>query len=185
MVIMFIVQNILYGLLKLIWKRIVLGLSIFAILLAVSGVVIHHKLQASFSRWALGLREEKAIDNTIPGCKVNQPKYCWMNFFDNVADISGWLGENCKQIRMDNRQQVIHWTRIPNAQVIGYPRTEKWKYFPDSTLDQFQFRVLASAVDMENKWLDEKIKEKTEIVIKFRENPPNVKMKIAVDEELS
>jgi hypothetical protein len=85
---------------------------------------------------------------------------------------------------MDNRQQVIQWTRIPDAMVIGYPRTEKWKFFPDSTLDEFQFRVLAGAVDMENSHLDEKVRERTEIVVNFRKNPPNVKIRIAVDQEL-
>jgi hypothetical protein len=73
-----------------------------------------------------------------------------MNLIDNVFDVSGWMGENSEQIRMDSRQQLVRWTRIPSAKVVDYPRVEKWRFFPDSTLNEFQFRVLASTIDMED-----------------------------------
>jgi hypothetical protein len=184
MVICFVVQNFLYAVYLLAMKKPVVGVTILVVLTLGSGLIIHHKLVTSCNMWALGLKEEVAIDNTLPGCKIKHPRYCWMNFLDNLADVSGWLGENCEQIRMDNKKQLVQWTKIPNAQVIGFPRTEKWKFYPDSTLDQFQFKVLYSTIDMENKYLDEKVKNKTEITVDFNKQPPEVDLRIAVDEQL-
>jgi hypothetical protein len=184
MVLCFFVQNFLYIVFLLVRKKPIVGITLVAIFCAVSMFTVHHKLMSSCEKWNLGLLEQVAIDNTVPGCKIRQPRYCWMNFFDNVADISGWLGENCEQIRMDNKKQLVQWTKIPNAQVIGYPRVEKWRFWPDCTLDQFQFKVLYSTVDMESKYLNEKTKENTEITVNFNKQPPEVNLRIAVDQQL-
>lgn len=124
------------------------------------------------------------MDNSLPGCKVKEPYYCWMNFMDNVFDVSGWMGETCEQIRMDSREQLIRWTRVPRATVVGYPRVERWRFFPDSTLNEFQFRVLAGMIDMEDPRVDPRIKDRTEVIIDFKKEFPEMSVRVKKDEQL-
>jgi hypothetical protein len=144
---------------------------------------LHYKLIAACGNWRKGLLDTE-IDNTVPGCQIREPKYCWMNLMDNVFDISGWVGENCEQIRMDSREQLIRWTRTSQATVLGFPRVERWRFFPDSTLNEFQFRVLGSVIDMEDPRVPRQIKDRTEITVNFKKVPPEINIRIARDEQL-
>jgi hypothetical protein len=107
-----------------------------------------------------------------------------MNYMDNVFDISHWLGEKCENSRMDDKEQVLRWTKVRNANVIGYPRVEKWNYFPDSTIDYFQFKVLANIIDMEDPDIDEETKSKVEVIVDYREPKPEMKIRVNRDENL-
>jgi hypothetical protein len=94
------------------------------------------------------------------------------------------MGENCEQIRMDSREQLIRWTRTPRARIIGYPRVEKWRFFPDSTLNEFQFRVLGNIIDMEDPRVPKQLKDKTEITIEFNKEQPEMKLRVVRDEAI-
>jgi hypothetical protein len=185
MIICFFVQHFLYFLYKAIRKvgliKGIIGLTLLAGLCAVS---LHWKLMDSCKTWTKGLGDTE-LDNTLPGCKIRTPYYCWMNLMDNVFDVSGWMGENCEQIRMDNREQLIRWTRIHRAMRVGYPRVERWRFFPDSTLNEFQFRVLAGTIDMDDPRVDPRLKEKTEIMIDFSKENPEMTLRVSKDQVLA
>jgi hypothetical protein len=159
----------------------IIGLVVLAIL---SGLTLHWKLRESCKNWTKGLGDTE-LDNSLPGCKIKVPYYCWMNLMDNVFDVSGWMGENCEQIRMDNREQLVRWTRVPRAMKIGYPRVERWRYFPDSTLNEFQFRVLAGTIDMDDPRVSQQVKDRTEIVIDFKKENPEMTLRVKKDEQLA
>ncbi len=84
---------------------------------------------------------------------------------------------------MHSRQQLERWTRIPSAKVVGYPRVEKWRFFPDSTLNEFQFPVLASTIDMEDPRVPQTLKDRTEI-IDFKKENPEMSLRVTRDESL-
>lgn len=180
----FIFQNIIVVIILAIRKvGKIKGLIGLVILTLILGATLHYKLVASCGKWRKGLLDTE-IDNTLPGCQIKEPKYCWMNLMDNVFDISGWLGENCEQIRMDSREQLIRWTRTPSAKVVGFPRVERWRFFPDSTLNEFQFRVLGSMIDMEDPRVPRQIKDRTEVTVDFRKPHPEMNIRISRDEQL-
>jgi hypothetical protein len=184
MAVCFVIQHF-FTFLYLAIKRIGLikGLIGIVLLILIATFSLHFKLVSSCNNWRKGLGDSE-LDNNIEGCKIKEPYYCWMNFMDNVFDVSGWMGENCEQIRMDNREQLVRWTRIPSAKVVGYPRVEKWRFFPDSTLNEFQFRVLASTIDMEDPRVPQTLKDRTEIIIDFKKKNPEMSLRVTKDESL-
>jgi len=108
-----------------------------------------------------------------------------MNLMSGVFDISGVFGEDCTQIRMDSKEQFRRWVKIPDAKIIGYPRVEKWRLFPECTLDEFQFRVLAGMIDMESKSVSQAEKDRTEAIIDFTKEKPELSVRVARDEALA
>jgi hypothetical protein len=164
-------------------KRIIFLLLFITLFVLIMIIISLNKLQNSCKDWTKGLKDTK-LDNTLEGCSIKIPKYCWMNMFDNVFDISGWLGETCDYIRMDSRDQVLRWTKVPQATRIGYPRTEKYRFYPDTTLDEFQFKVLSQIIDMDDPNIPQSVKDKTEIIIDFNKDKPDVEFRVKKDEAL-
>jgi len=134
--------------------------------------------------WDQGLGGVR-IDNSSEYCPIKTPKKCWMNMMNGVFDISGFFWEDCTQIRMDSREQLIRWTKVPNAKILGFPRVEKYRYFPDCTLDEFQYRVLANMIDMEDPKVSDSIKARTEAVIDFKKKLPELTVKVSRDENIA
>lgn len=184
MVVSFFIQHILAFLL-IFTKKVgyVKGIITIVILFFILCLFVHFRLIHSCNKWMKGLKDTE-IDNTVPGCRIKKPKYCWMNFMDNVFDISGWMGEDCNQIRMDDRENVLRWTRVKDAQRLGYPRVEKWKFFPDSTLDEFQFRVLASTIDMDDPNVSKEVKDNTEIIVDYTKPKPEMSVRVTRNDKL-
>jgi hypothetical protein len=180
----FIIQQIMILIIFLIkkvgkWK----GIFFFLTLFIISVYSLHHSLRKSCVNWTKGLSDTE-IDMKAPGCKIKVPYYCWMNFMDNKFDVSRWLGEKCDNMRMDDKDQVLRWTKVRNAKIIGYPRVEKWKYFPDSTIDYFQFKVLAHVIDMEDPNIDENIKNNIEVIVDYSLDKPEMILRVNRDEKL-
>jgi hypothetical protein len=146
-------------------------------------VYLHFKLISSCEMWSKGLKGTE-IDNSGPGCRIKKPRYCWMNFMDNIFDVSGWMGEDCNQIRMDDKDNVLRWTRVKNTKKLGYPRVEKWNFFPDSTLNEFQFRVLASTIDMNDPKISQEVKDNTEIIVDYSLPKPEMSVRVTKNEKL-
>jgi hypothetical protein len=184
MIISFFLQHLITFLFIFIRKvGYIKGLITFALIIIGLTVYLHYKLIASCEMWSKGLKGTE-IDNSGPGCRIKKPKYCWMNFMDNVFDISGWMGEDCNQIRMDDRINVLRWTRVRNAKRIAYPRTEFWKYFPESTLNQFQFIVLGNIIDLDHPKIPQVLKDNSEIFVDFTKPNPEMSVKVKRNEKL-
>ena len=184
MFVCFILQHIL-ALLQILCKRVgyVKGLIGVAVLFIATATYIHLRLISSCSKWSKGLNDTE-IDNTIPGCQIKKPRYCWMNLMDNVFDVSGWMGEDCNQIRMDDQDVVLKWTHIYYAKRLGYPRVEDWSYFPESMLDEFQFNVLREAIDMDDPDVPDHKKDVIEIIVDYSIPKPEMSIRIKADEKL-
>jgi hypothetical protein len=180
MFVLFILEAILVLIFKILRRRPIIGMVILLMISSALGVFGYNKLLHSCDHWRLGLKNT-SIDNSV-SCKVKEPEYCWMNVLDNVLDISGWLGENCEQIRMDSKEQLLQWTLVKDVNIAGYPRVEDWRWYPDSVIDIFQFSVLRGVLDMEK--VTDVLKNRTEIIIDFKQQPPKLEMRITPDAEL-
>jgi len=179
----FITQNILifiiYMLRKRFWPVLICLIIIFGSFIS----YVYIGLQSSCKDWDKGLGESR-FDNSGNVCKIKFPKFCWMNYLNGYLDINYIFIQDCNLIRMDSKSLVDKWLKNPNAKILGYPRTEKKKYFPDSELEQFQFRVLSEIIDMEDPKISQDIKDKIELIVDFTLEKPELKVRISKDENL-
>ena len=102
-----------------------------------------------------------------------------------LLNVSGIFGEDCTKIRMDSRKVFNRWAKVPEAKVLGYPLIERMNYFPECTLNQFQFRVLAGMIDMEDPKVSQEVKDQIEAVIDFKKPLPELTVKVARDFNLA
>lgn len=165
-------------------RRLILTVVPLAIMLCLSYFIINYKLEASCRDWDKGLGDIR-IDNSSNYCPIKTPKKCWMNLMSGVFDISGFFGEDCTQIRMDSQEQLSRWTNVPDANVLGFPRVEKYRFYPDCTLDEFQYRVLSNMIDMEDPKVSEDVKANTEAIIDFRKKPPELTVRAVRKDKLA
>jgi len=165
-------------------RRILLTVIPLALLLGPCYFIVNYKLEVSCANWDQGLGNMR-IDNSLDYCRIKTPKKCWMNLMSGVFDISGFFGENCTQIRMDSKEQLARWTKVPNARILGFPRVERYRFYPECTLDEFQYRVLANMIDMEDPQVSESIKSQTEAIIDFSKQPAEMTVRAVRDEHLA
>ena len=182
----FIIQFIIIVAIKMFRKnRFITSVVIFLILLVIS-LFIRSKFIGSCDNWNDGLKDSK-LDMKYDTCPIIQPKHCWMSVMDNLIDVSRWLGDNCTEFSFDSRYQMLQRTTIRDAKIVGYPRTEKWSFYWDGTLDVFQFKVLSNLIDMESETVSQELKDNVETVVDFRTTPvevrQNVKKNVKVAEE--
>lgn len=179
----FFAQNILFVLIYLLRRKFVPVLIIILIVFSSGITYMHRSLQRHCSTWDSGLSNSK-FDNSGSVCKIKFPKFCWMNMLNGYFDISYVFIQDCSVLRMDSKEQLSKYLKNPKAQVLGFPRTEGKKYFPDSQLEEFQFRVLSEMIDMEDPQVSKDVKDKVEAVIDFREKQPQIKIRIADEPKL-
>jgi len=144
---------------------------------------MHKSLQRHCETWDSGLANSK-FDNSGDVCKIKIPKFCWMNMLNGYFDISYVFIQDCNVLRMDSKEQLSLYLKNPDAKVIGFPRTEAKKYFPDSQLEEFQFRVLSEIIDMQDPKISQDIKDNVEATVDFRDPQPKISIRIAKDEKL-
>lgn len=184
MSISFILLNSFMFVYFLMRKKILPTILFLGLTIGILSLVINQELKKQCNNWDKGLGDT-LFDHSGEYCKIKKPKKCWMNLMSGVFDVSGLFGEDCSGIRMDSREVFNRWTKIPNAKVLGYPRIEKMNYFPQCTLDEFQFRVLAGMIDMEDPRVSITIKEEVEAVIDFKKEKPELTVKVARDQDLA
>lgn len=181
MLICFILSNVVMLIYFLMRRKIFYTIIFLAVTIGALSAVIYVNLITQCKNWEKGLKDS-VFDNSSDYCKIKKPRKCWMNLFSGVFDVSGIFGEDCTQIRMDSRSAFKRWTKIPEAKILGYPRIEKTRYFPECTLDEFQFRVLSGMIDMEDPKVSQSIKDRTEAVINFKKELPELTVKVARDD---
>ena len=179
-----IVQNVFMLIHIIMRRKIILTIIFLAITIGISSGLIYVNLISQCQNWEKGLKDSK-FDNSSFDCKIKTPKKCWMNLMSGVFDISGIFREDCTMIRMDSREQFKKWTQVPDAKILGYPRIEKLRYFPECTLDEFQFRVLGGMIDMQSKSVPQNTKDRTEAIIDFTKEQPELTVKVSRDEEIA
>ena len=150
---------LIWGVIYLLGKVIFYFMRRFPIITTFSLIIIGFLLnqikvnivENSCEGWDKGLRGV-AIDNkgeTL--CKIRPPKVCYFKIFDGYLDVTRLLGENCETMVSSNKlSNNIDHMLDKNARYVGYPRTEKYKYFPESQQNIYQKNVMKDLVNMED-----------------------------------
>ena len=164
-------------------SKVVTSIVLIMIIIAVS-IFFSRVFDGSCKNWNDGLKDTK-LDMEYEICPIIQPKKCWMNVMDNIFDVSRLLGDDCKQFSFDSRFQMLKHTRIRNAKVVGYPRTENWSFYWDGTLDVFQFKVLSKLIDMEDENVPQTLKDNVETIVDFNKTPVEVTQRVNRDDKVA
>jgi hypothetical protein len=143
-------------------------------------------LENSCYNWSTGFKSSK-IDNTDSGCILTSPKYCYFEVFYGYFDVSKIVKESCYD-PSDKQFAVIEpylKENVKKAKIIGYPRTESWKFFPHSSRLNFQNYVMSNIIDMEDTSIGEEIKNNIEAVADFSKKYPKMTIKMNKNIELA
>jgi hypothetical protein len=139
-------------------------------------------LDFSCSGWSNGMRNSK-IDNDGFSCKINPPSYCPQMLLDGVFDANRFSGYTCK-----GTGSIDEWRRFlknNNTKILGFPRMESLKTFPDSDYHHYGKNVMNNMIDMEDASISEQIKNKTEVTINFKEAAPKVTINLKRNDTLA
>ncbi len=169
---------------------------------ALSIFIIYTKMNnfiyTSCNYWDKGFKDSKIL-NESNHCKIFTPHTCFLKITDNLFDVTALRGLNCAKDRNLWEEKNLLKKYLPDefkdTKRLGFPRTETWNFFPESTLEFFNKNIFKSMIDMDKK--DEeipggKISEKnkiiddTEVYIDFsKENElPEVVIKVKKNETL-
>jgi hypothetical protein len=156
------------------------------ILIAVSVYAIHLKVDRVFATscigWEDGLKGTKMINAPESQCKIHHPQTCYYEIFDGLFDVTKMLGETCENNGSNLFSNIEKYISDKTSKIIGYPRTENWNVFPDSTYGVFNKKVMSSIVNMEDSTIK---KDDIEITTNFYKNPPEVNINLKRNEELA
>jgi hypothetical protein len=162
-------------------------ISLMIIILCV--FLIHYKINQIFTTscvgWDDGLKGTKLINTPESQCKIYPPKTCYYEIFDGFFDVSKMLGETCENNGTNLFSNIEKYIPDKTSKIIGYPRTEKWIIFPDSTYGKMNKNVMSNMINMEDDKIDSKIKDNIEITTNFYKNPPEVNINLKRNEEIA
>lgn len=123
---------------------------------------INYKIKKLFSNscynWSQGFNDT-IIDNKIGKCKIYPPKTCYYEIFHGTFDFSRIFGETCKNTPNNNPGNTLDYIKDKNAKLIGFPRTEKFSFFPESKYKVLQHTVAKNIINMEDPNIDDEIKK--------------------------
>jgi hypothetical protein len=128
--------------------------------------ILRPTINQSCDNWNKGFKNSTIIDDAY--CKIDKPEVCHLKIFNGVFDFSKLFGLDCKYYKNDKEYFLLkEWTNKSESKIFGYPRTEKMKLFPDSTLYYLQNNIFKSIIDMHDKSIGDEIKNQTEVIIDF------------------
>lgn len=128
----------------------VLGLSVYLIYFKINNFIF-----TSCEYWDKGFKNSK-INNEIGYCKIYTPSIvCFLKVTNNIFDITALRGLNCAKDRNFYEERNLLKSYLPEelreAKRLGFPRTENWNFFPESTFAYFNKNVFKHMVDMDKK----------------------------------
>lgn len=159
-------------------------IGVICIIITVSYLKITYTLNNSCAGWEDGFKNSKITNHEKSKCKIYPPKICYYQIFNGVFDVSRLLHDTCDNMPTNKFSNNEKYLTDKTARIIGYPRTEKWKIFPDSTHGVMNKRVMKEIINMEDPKIDKKIKERIEVTTNFYKNPPVVDIDLKRDEKL-
>jgi hypothetical protein len=163
-------------------------LTIISIILLV-GFLINHKINKSVENscynWLEGFNGTK-INNSSGNCRIPSPNICYFEIFDGVFDFSKYFGETCENTANNNPNETLMnlEPKLRNAKILGFPRSENWIFFPDSTYGNIQKLAMKEMVVMEDPIISNKIKDKIEVSVNYKKEKPEVKIDLKKDYQL-
>jgi len=150
-------------------------------------VLINYKIKSLFSNscynWSQGFNDT-IIDNSIGNCKIYPPKTCYYEIFHGFFDFSRIFGETCENTPNNNPSNTLDYINDKNAKIIGFPRTEKFNFFPESQYSILQHTVAKNIINMEDPKISDEIKHNVEVTINYHKSPPEVNIDLKVNQTL-
>lgn len=173
----FIIYSIIFSCFYFIYKCVLIRPFITLILISYLIYYFIFKLlfptiDKSCDYWYKGFKNSTILNDAH--CYIEKPEVCHLQIFDGIFDFSKLLGLDCKYYRNEKEYYLLkEWTNKSNTKIFGYPRTEKMKIFPDSTLYYLQNNVFNNIIDMQDKSIRDEIKNQTEVIIDFTNSTNN------------
>ena len=130
---------------------------IFSILFTLFIIFIYLYSKTTCNDWNIGLNNVK-LDNDKEkySCRFITPKKCYMNVFNNILDLSKYVGKSCEKIVKPFEQKkrlfkFIDENIFKNATKIGFPITTTKEFWlrTQKNIEHFSERVLTRVVDMD------------------------------------
>jgi hypothetical protein len=146
---------------------------------------INKSLENSCYNWLDGFNGTK-INNRIGNCRIPPPKTCYFEIFDGVFDFSKYFGETCENTPNNDPKNTLMnlEPKLRNAKILGFPRSENWKLFPDCIYGNIQKLAMKEMVDMEDPLIPKSIKDKIEVTVNYKKERPEVRIDLKKDYEL-
>ena len=130
---------------------------IFSILSILFIIFIYLYSKTTCSDWNTGLNNVKLDNNKEKySCRFITPKKCYMNAFNNVLDLSKYMGKTCEKIGKPSEQKkklfkFIDGNIFKNSTKIGFPITTTKEFWlrTQKNIEHFSERVLSRIIDMD------------------------------------
>lgn len=154
--------------------------TIIAILIII-GFLIRFKINRSIDNscynWLEGFKGT-IMNNKEGQCKIPPPKICYFEMFHGYPDFSRIFGETCENTPYNNPKNTLPNIdpKIRNAKILGFPRSEKWNFFPDCIYGNIQKTAMGGMIDMEDPLISDKVKENVEVTLNLKKKNPEVKI---------
>lgn len=168
----------------MIWKYPIRSITVIGLICYITYIKINEFIFTSCDYWNKGFKDS-IIRNDLGYCKIYTPsKVCFLIISNNLFDISALRGLNCARDRNLFEEKNLLKSYLPsefkNVKKIGFPRTETWNFFPESTLEYFNKNIFKNMINMDDIDIDNPDSEKnkvinnTEVYVDFEKEYPEV-----------
>lgn len=165
-------------------KKYPLPLILAIVLLGIYGnYKIKNMIKYSCNNWLQGFNDS-FIDNSQGRCKIYPPKTCYFEIFHGLFDFSKYFGETCQNTPNNNPLNTLINISDKNAKILGFPRSENWNFFPDSTYGYIQKTAMKNIINMEDPKISDDIKKNIEVTVNYKKIPAEVKIDLKVNKSL-
>lgn len=178
-----LIYSVFYMIFFSINKKPILTILIIFTIIFFSYLKIKGLVKNSCEGWEIGFKGS-IINNMNSKCKVYPPKTCYYKIFDGMFDVSKLFGESCKTMPTNKWSNNEKYAPDKTAKIIGYPRTERYLIFPDSNYGNLQKKVISNLINMEDPYINHRIKDHIEVTTNYHKNPPEVTINLKYDDEL-
>lgn len=145
---------------------------------------LKNMVKCSCEDWEYGFKGSKIQNLEDTKCKIHPPKVCYHTMLNKIFDLSRLLHDTCENMPTNKLFNNQKYLTDQSTKIIGYPRTENWAIFPSSTHSMMNKKVMKEIINMEDKNIDQRIKDNIEVTTNFYKNPPEVNINLKRNEEL-
>jgi hypothetical protein len=151
------------------------------------GLTLSYSTKYSCSHWTEGFNGTRISFDNMP-CSLKTPKVCWIDMIGSLFHYSHWLGDDCEKLWNGDKElyDKIMKKNNPNyvdSKLFGFPRTENWS-FDDSIHHVYDIKIMDNMIDMMDPTVPDEVKNRTEVMIDFREKKSQVIIRIVKNEEV-
>lgn len=155
---------IVFIFIKLVIKRPIIVLTLTAAIIYFTQYKIEQFIAGSCDYWDKGFKDTQLINGG--NCRITYPKRCWLNSLKHIFDMTALRGLECASARTDDEFSLKAVSNKPNVKRLGFPRTEHWNFFPESTFSEYNKNIFKNMIDMDDPNMAEEAKN-VEVVIDY------------------